>query len=145
MPNEGDISVLEATPAETWTALKADPSAIMVDVRTQPEWAYVGLTDLSSLGKNTLLIEWASFPTMAKNEKFAESLFAHIGDTPPSSIYFLCRSGVRSLRAATLISELDRTIKCVNITGGFEGDKDAQGHRGTVNGWKKAGLPWQQD
>ncbi len=145
MPNDGDMSVYEATPTETWDALKTDPTAILVDVRTKPEWAYVGLPDLSALDKSALLIEWATFPTMERNEHFAEHLFEQIGDTPPSTIYFLCRSGVRSLRAASLISQADRRIKCVNITGGFEGDKDESGHRGAVNGWKFEGLPWLQD
>ena len=27
---------------------------------------------------------------------------------------------------------------------GFEGDKDGTGHRGTLGGWKAAGLPWVQ-
>lgn len=145
MPNGGDMSVYEANPTETWAALETDPTTILVDVRTQPEWAYVGLPDLSTLNKSALLIEWASFPTMTLNEKFAEQLFGQIGDKPPTSIYFLCRSGVRSLRAAALISGLNRTIRCVNVTGGFEGDKDSDGHRGAVNGWKNDGLPWQQD
>ena len=33
---------------------------------------------------------------------------------------------------------------CYNVAEGFEGDKDASGHRGTVGGWKHAGLPWVQ-
>ena len=145
MPNDGDMSVYEATPTETWDALSTDPLAILVDVRTQPEWAYVGLPDLSGLSKSAMLIEWASFPTMARNEKFAETLFEQCGETKPSAIYFLCRSGVRSLRAATLIAEMDRGIKCVNVTGGFDGDRNEFGHRGTVNGWKFSELPWHQD
>ena len=31
-----------------------------------------------------------------------------------------------------------------NIAEGFEGDKDENGHRGTLNGWRFRGLPWQQ-
>lgn len=145
MPNAETMSVHEASPTETWAALKSDLGAILVDVRTQPEWAYVGLPDLSELDKSALLIEWASFPTMARNEIFAETLFGQLGDTTPTAIYFLCRSGVRSLRAADLIVATGRGIKCVNVTGGFEGDRDSHAHRGTVNGWKNDGLPWQQD
>ncbi len=145
MPNDGDMFVHDASPTETWDALKSDPTAILVDVRTKPEWAYVGLPDLSSLNKTTLLIEWAVFPTMERNDQFAEQLFEQIGETPPSAIYFLCRSGVRSLRAANLIAQADRRITCVNVSGGFEGDKDDRGHRGAVNGWKFEGLPWSQD
>ena len=33
---------------------------------------------------------------------------------------------------------------CYNISEGFEGDKDEHGRRGSVGGWKAAGLPWMQ-
>jgi hypothetical protein len=32
----------------------------------------------------------------------------------------------------------------LNVLEGFEGDKDPDGHRATVGGWKVAGLPWVQ-
>ena len=31
-----------------------------------------------------------------------------------------------------------------NVLEGFEGDRDADGHRKTVGGWCAAGLPWVQ-
>ena len=31
-----------------------------------------------------------------------------------------------------------------NILEGFEGDKDAGGHRNKVGGWRHANLPWTQ-
>jgi hypothetical protein len=31
-----------------------------------------------------------------------------------------------------------------NVLEGFEGPKDGEGHRGTLGGWRKAGLPWVQ-
>ena len=30
---------------------------------------------------------------------------------------------------------------CYNVAGGFEGPPDGDRHRGTVGGWKAAGLP----
>ena len=61
--------------------------------------------------------------------------------TKDSVLLFLCRSGVRSRHAAKLATEHGYT-ECFDILEGFEGDKDAQGHRKTVGGWCKAGLPW---
>jgi rhodanese-related sulfurtransferase len=58
-------------------------------------------------------------------------------------VLFLCRSGGRSHHAATLAAQLGFAL-AFNIVEGFEGDKDAHGHRGTVGGWKVAGLPWVQ-
>ena len=34
--------------------------------------------------------------------------------------------------------------RAYNVLEGFEGDKDASGQRGHVNGWRKARLPWVQ-
>jgi len=43
---EGDISV-----ADAWELLRGNPAAQIVDVRTSAEWNYVGLPDLSSIGR----------------------------------------------------------------------------------------------
>ena len=61
-------------PAQVWKALNEDPQAQLVDVRTEPEWAYVGLPDLSAAGKKPLPISWQLFPTMQVNAKFVELL-----------------------------------------------------------------------
>jgi len=31
-----------------------------------------------------------------------------------------------------------------NVLEGFEGDKDENGHRNTINGWRFHRLPWEQ-
>ena len=67
----------EITPAEAWDRLASDPSAKVVDVRTQAEWSFVGVPDLSPLGKQVLLVSWQVFPTMARNEAFATQLEAN--------------------------------------------------------------------
>ncbi len=51
--------------------------------------------------------------------------------------------GVRSVAAATAATEAGSN-SCFNILEGFEGDKDANGHRNNIGGWRKAGLPWIQ-
>jgi rhodanese-related sulfurtransferase len=61
---------------------------------------------------------------------------------PEALVMFLCRSGARSMRPR-LATEAGYT-NCYNILEGFEGDKDANGHRNKVGGWRKAGLPWIQ-
>lgn len=143
-----DLEVKTASPQETWDALKSDPTTILVDVRTIAEWDYVGLPDVEALGKEVLKVEWMEFPEMTRNEQFADELLAQLGDEDPSTIYFICRSGVRSLNAAKCllraIEGSDRFIHCVNVTGGFEGDHDDHKHRGEINGWKVCGLPWTQ-
>ena len=58
-------------------------------------------------------------------------------------VLFLCRSGGRSAAAASVATAAGFG-PAYNVAEGFEGDPDAHGHRGTVNGWKVAGLAWRQ-
>jgi rhodanese-related sulfurtransferase len=129
-------------PRQTWEALRDDPQAQLVDVRTQAEWAYVGVPDLSDLGKQLVTLEWQVFPAMEVNQHFIDDLRA-AGLTAGHRLYFLCRSGVRSLHAAraAIAAGLPHAF---NVADGFEGPHDADGHRGTVAGWKADGLPWRQ-
>lgn len=132
----------EITPAEAWDRLKSDANAKLVDVRTQAEWAYVGVPDLASLEKQPIMVSWQVFPTMAKNESFAQQLQAQ-GVKPGDTLLFLCRSGVRSRAAAEHMTALGFTA-CWNVTDGFEGPLDDHRHRGRSAGWKASSLPWLQ-
>lgn len=137
----GDASV-----AQTYKALEDDPAATLVDVRTQAEWNYVGVPDLSPLGRDVLFVEWQTYPTGATNPDFVETLAGLLGARGASedgAIYFLCRSGVRS-RAAAIAMTAAGYGACFNVAGGFEGSLDAAGHRGALEGWKHEGLPWRQ-
>ncbi len=140
--------VSEVTPQVAWQALKDDPASVLVDVRTMAEWSFVGVPDLSSVGKPLILVEWQHFPGWARNDAFVESLSEQLGGFAPSSIYFLCRSGARSLNAAQEVASAfaakGQAVSCVNVQGGFEGDPDSEKHRGNKNGWKQGGLPWHQ-
>lgn len=135
----GDISVEEA-----WRVLSENPQAVLVDVRTRAEWSYVGLADLSAIGKEPLLAEWQSFPAMNVNPNFAAEVADALGEVPRGTpILFLCRSGARS-RAAAIALTAKGFARSYNIAGGFEGDLDEARHRGGRGGWKAAGLPWAQ-
>ena len=133
----GDI-----TPERAWEILAGDENAVLVDVRTKPEWSFVGVCDLDNLGKKPALIEWQVFPTMAVNESFGESVDS-LGTPKDTPLLFLCRSGARSRSAAIAVTERGYHA-CYNVAGGFEGDPDGDRHRGRINGWKAAGLPWVQ-
>ena len=134
----GDLS-----PQDAWNLLESEPSALLVDVRTRAEWTYVGVADLSPLSKKPVFIEWQSFPEGTRNDRFADEVESlkpgH--DTP---VLFLCRSGARSAAAARLMTQKGYT-RCYTISEGFEGDPDADRHRGRINGWKVRGLPWTQN
>lgn len=130
----------------TWERLKADPKAVLIDVRTRAEWAYVGTPDLSTLAKRLMLVEWNTFPDNRANPAFVEQLTSMLRDAGAdhdTELFFICRSGARSLQAAkAMISAGFR--RCHNVAEGFEGPLDPTRHRGTQSGWKAEGLPWIQ-
>jgi rhodanese-related sulfurtransferase len=134
----------DVLPAEAWRVLRENPDAVLVDVRTRAEWSFVGLPDLSAAGKEPVLMEWQLFPTMALNPGFAADLSSALGQARKDApVLFLCRSGARSRSAAIAMTGVGFG-RCYNIAGGFEGDLDAERHRGAQNGWKAADLPWAQ-
>ncbi len=134
--------VENVAPQKAWDALLNDRQAQLVDVRTDAEWGYVGLPDLAAAGKQAVLISWQTYPSMQLNTGFVDQLHA-AGFTPEHHIYFLCRSGVRSLAAAEAAIAAGFP-HAINVADGFEGNPDADGHRGVLAGWKAAGLPWRQ-
>ncbi|WP_425092223.1 rhodanese-like domain-containing protein [Tropicimonas sp. S265A] len=140
--------VTEVDPQNAWTILENDTSAVLIDVRSQAEWTFVGVPDLDPVGKPLLQIEWKRYPHMSENPDFLSELAQSLGASAPSTLLFLCRSGARSLSAAEAVARShigdDHAIACVNVAEGFEGDLDAQKHRGTLSGWKARGLPWRQ-
>ena len=136
-----DISV-----AEVWKRLEADAEAQLVDVRTRPEWAFVGVPDVSMLGRRVLMVEWQTFPDSRVNPNFGDrlsGLLSEAGVKKDADLYFICRSGGRSRMAAEATAAAGYA-RCHNVAEGFEGPLDADGHRGNLAGWKSAGLPWVQ-
>lgn len=132
----------DVTPKEAWEMLARESRAQIIDVRTDAEWAYVGVVDVRGLGKETFFAPWKLFPSQQVNADFVALVRAKFPerDTP---LLFLCRSGVRSKDAAIALTR-EGYARCYNIAQGFEGDRDAQAHRNTKSGWRVDGLPWIQ-
>jgi len=123
------------TPKEAHEVWHLAPGARLVDVRTQAEWDWVGRVPES------IEIEWLHYPGSQPNPNFLAQL-SHQVDKE-ALVMFMCRSGARSSAAASAASAAGYT-NCYNVLEGFEGDKDANGHRNRVGGWRHAGLPWIQ-
>lgn len=125
----GDVSASLA-----WSWVQAG-EAVMVDVRTDAERAWVGFVP----GAEPLA--WKQWPGMAMNPEFDEGLRKlAVGG---KKLVLLCRSGVRSVAAAQRATELG--LEAYNILEGFEGDPDANAQRGHLGGWRFQGLPWRQN
>jgi rhodanese-related sulfurtransferase len=121
-------------PKEAFELLQAG-EAVLVDVRTKPEWDYVGRAP------GSLLIEWQTYPSSLLNPEFLRQLQAQV--PKDKAVMFLCRSGARSNAAAKAAADAGYA-RAYNVLQGFEGDKDSQGHRGNLGGWRFSGLPWTQ-
>ena len=138
----------QLSPREAFEALRETADSALIDVRTRAELAFVGGPDPRGFGRPLVWVEWVDFPTGRPNPRFIDDLRDALGGTLPGHLFFLCRSGHRSLAAARLVAgrteEEGAPVVCINVAEGFEGDPDGEGHRGTVNGWKVAGLPWRQ-
>ena len=138
MSYAGDVS-----PVDAWKGLSEDKKAVLVDVRTQPEWAFVGVPDLRTLSKKTGFVCWQVYPQMQVDPEFVAKVEQLVGSDKSAPVYFICRSGARSRSAAQALTAAGY-IHCYNVAGGFEGDVDPAGHRGRANGWKASDLPWVQ-
>lgn len=125
------------TPQEAYALVQSDVRVKLVDVRTDAERDWVGRVSIPE--PQHAAVQWNLYPGGTPNQNFLEQL----GKAADKSdvLLFLCRSGVRSRHAARLATEHGYT-NCFDILEGFEGEKDAQGHRKTINGWCRAGLPW---
>ena len=122
-------------PAQAYELLQKAPGAKLVDVRTRAELDFVGRIP------GSVEIEWQTYPGSQPNPAFLAQLQQQVDKE--SLVMFICRSGGRSHAAAAAAAAAGYT-QCYNVLEGFQGDKDAQGHRDRVGGWRFAGLPWYQ-
>jgi rhodanese-related sulfurtransferase len=132
----GEISALQS-----WRILQENKDAILIDVRTLEECIFVGTPWLEGINRKFVHIPWRLSPNMDFNSHFPEELIKHADQK--ATLLFICRSGGRSREAAKAAKELGYQT-CYNIADGFEGNLDSDYHRGNLNGWKAANLPWRQ-
>jgi rhodanese-related sulfurtransferase len=125
------------TPQEAFALLQSDTGVKLVDVRTNAERDWIGRPAIPESQHGA--VQWSLYPGGAPNPDFATQL--QQAADKEDVVLFLCRSGVRSRHAARVATELGYT-NAFDILEGFEGDRDGEGHRKTVGGWCKAGLPW---
>ncbi|WLQ07766.1 rhodanese-like domain-containing protein [Arthrobacter oryzae] len=130
MSYAGDLS-----PQDAWA--KLEQGAVLVDVRTEGEWAHIGIPDTKATENDPLFIQW-TFPGGIPNPDFVDQLKQQAPEDTGVELVFLCRSGVRSVAAAIAATQAGFTA--YNVLEGFEGEPDRYGER-TVNGWKNRGLP----
>jgi rhodanese-related sulfurtransferase len=130
LPYEGALY-----PEEAYEIQQSAPGARLVDVRTRAELDWVGCI------ADTAAVEWAIYPDMKPNAHFIAQLEQQVDKE--ALVIFFCRSGARSHHAAAAATKAGYG-NCYNMLEGFEGDSDNNLQRNTINGWRAAGLPWEQ-
>lgn len=123
-------------PKQCWALLQSNPQAVLIDVRTKIEHAFVGHPP------GAIHIAWKEAPDWQENSCFVDEV-KQVAPDMSAPVLLLCRSGQRSLAAANAL-EAAGYQHLVNILQGFEGDLDENRHRGNLGGWRFHGLPWLQ-
>jgi rhodanese-related sulfurtransferase len=134
----------QLTPGEAWALLQEKPRAILVDVRSNMEFLFVGHPT------GAVHIPWIDEPDWDVNPNFVRQLRELLlggiicdGGEGCAPIILICRSGKRSLEAGNALLQAGfRDI--YNVVSGFEGELDEHHHRSSLGGWRFDGLPWEQ-
>lgn len=132
------------TPQQAWQLLQDDPRAVLIDVRSNMEFLFVGHP------KGAVHLPWIDEPDWEINPNFVRQvrelmLGGVICDSEEgcAPVLLICRSGKRSLEAGRKLIENGFT-RVFNIADGFEGELDEKHHRSTLGGWRFENLPWEQ-
>lgn len=142
------MPVTQINALEAFELLKKDKNSILIDVRTNEEFNFVGVVNAQDFNDRMILLPWQIYPSMEENPDFSsqleDSLNKFFGENDKDSkIIFLCRTGGRSYQAANHAINLGYE-NCYNLVSGFEGDFNDEQQRGKMNGWKAKHLPWRQ-
>ncbi len=136
-------SLNHLTPQEAANLLQQTSSALLIDIRSNMEFLFVGHP------KGALHVPWIDEPDWCVNPNFEKEIRQLMlggiceqakGAAP---IILICRSGKRSIDAGNLLIKSGFHNVC-HITEGFEGDRDENYHRSSLGGWRFCGLPWEQ-
>lgn len=142
--SEQPLKVRSLTPHQAWEMIQADPRVVLIDVRSNMEFLFVGHP------RGAVHVPWIDEPDWKINPHFVAQVrmvllggvsCSEFGECAPAIL--ICRSGKRSLEAGALLAN-DGLREVYNVLEGFEGELDENHHRSTVGGWRFHGLPWEQ-
>ncbi|MBU6485481.1 MAG: rhodanese-like domain-containing protein [Betaproteobacteria bacterium] len=122
-------------PREAFDFLHQHPQAVMIDCRSEMEYLFVG----HPAGAHH--VAWNEAPDWEVNPHFVGQVKKVASMNRP--VVLICRSGQRSTAAGEELEKAGFT-EVYNVVDGFEGPLDEDHHRGTIGGWRKEGLPWEQ-
>ena len=132
------------TPQEAHDLLQKDPRAVLIDVRSEMEFLFIGHPC------GAIHVAWIDEPDWDINPNFVKQVrqvmlggLSHKADVSSAPVLLICRSGKRSLEAGEKLIEVGFP-EVYNVLEGFEGELDDHHHRSSLGGWRFHGLPWEQ-
>lgn len=132
-------------PREAHDFLLAHPDAVFVDCRSEAEYFLVGHPLVERPGHEPWRphnVCWADELKLEVNTHFVADI-ERIAPERERPVVIICRSGRRSVSAGEALEAVGYT-DVINVLEGFEGPLDERYRRGTLAGWRLAGLPWEQ-
>ena len=122
-------------PRDASAFLHDNPHAVLVDCRSEMEYLFVGHPT------GAAHVAWNDGPDWDINPHFVGQVKKIASMNRP--VVLICRSGQRSIAAGVELEKAGFT-EVYNVLEGFEGALDENHRRGTLGGWRKDGLPWEQ-
>ena len=143
---EKKIIIEESPPSSVYSDLSIDDSSYLIDVRTKPEWNFVGYPYIKNMKNDIIFCEWAFYPLMQKNPHFEDEILSKLNLDSCTKLYFICRSGSRSLYAAysvqTLVNQqqnIKNTIKSKMLNWSKQHPPYQTSHEARCKMWRKHG------
>ena len=126
---------IQITCTDLLNLAKQNQGATLIDVRTQVEWNEDGKPNGKELGLNTHFISYLIDTDDGRvlNQEF-ESTVDNLHIDKDKIVIVMCKSGMRSAKAAQLLSE--KGFKTYNVINGFVCSEDVE-----TSCWKTSGLP----
>jgi rhodanese-related sulfurtransferase len=140
MLKESELNHL--TPLQAYDILANDSKALLIDIRSNMEYLFVGHP------KGAIHVPWIDEPDWIIDPNFStivrQLLLGGVSeDEVGPAVILICRSGKRSTDAGQLLLQKGLKYIC-HVTQGFEGELDANHHRSSSGGWRHHDLPWEQ-
>jgi rhodanese-related sulfurtransferase len=124
-------------PKEAFALLAQQADALLIDVRMEVEFQYVGHPP------NAINIPWFDCPSFKPDVPAFVAAVDALALDKTRPLVLLCRTGQRTVDAAVALEKAGYT-HIINVLDGFEGELDDDQHRNTETGWRYCGLPWVQ-
>ena len=120
------MNLINIKALEAFEFLSKKVNSHLIDTRSNLEWKTTGVPDLTSINKETYLVNWG--PVLDQNffEQYKEFLLIKFNKN--DNLFFICRSGSRSLMASQIAIKFGFK-NSFNLYEGFDNDSDQN--------WKK--------